>query len=49
MRHIGGLSSGEAIIRNRGTFGADGNGETTSGMNHEGESTKAAPRDGTPR
>jgi len=32
-----------------GTFGADANGEVTSGMNHKGESTKAAPRDGTPR
>ena len=32
-----------------GTFGADDNGEVTSGMNHKGESTKAAPRDGTPR
>ena len=32
-----------------GTFGADGNGEATSGMNYEGESTKAAPRDGTLR
>src|SRR5437016_5568906 len=31
-----------------GTFGADANGEVTSGMNHKGESTKAAPRDGTP-
>ena len=29
-----------------GTFGADGNGEVTSGMNHEGESTNAAPRGG---
>jgi hypothetical protein len=32
-----------------GTFGVDGNGEATSGMNHEGESTNAAPRDGTLR
>jgi len=32
-----------------GTFGADANGEATSGMNHEGESTDAAPRGGTPR
>jgi hypothetical protein len=32
-----------------GTFGADANGEVTSGMNHKGESTKAAPRDGTLR
>ena len=32
-----------------GTFGADDNGEATSGMNHKGESTKAAPRDGTLR
>jgi hypothetical protein len=29
IRHIGGLISGEAIIRNMGTFGADGNGEAT--------------------
>jgi hypothetical protein len=43
------LISGEAVNRNMGTFGADANGEVTSGMNHEGESTKAAPRDGTPR
>src|SRR5260370_5249734 len=49
MRDIGGLVSGEAIIRNMGTFGADANGEAPSGMNHEGESTNAAPRDGTPR
>ena len=32
-----------------GTFGADANGEATSGMNHKGESTKAAPRGGTLR
>jgi hypothetical protein len=32
-----------------GTFGADANGEVTSDMNHKGESTKAAPRDGTLR
>ena len=32
-----------------GTFGADANGEATSGMNHKGESTNAAPRGGTPR
>jgi hypothetical protein len=32
-----------------GTFGADANGEATSGVNHEGESTNAAPRGGTPR
>ena len=32
-----------------GTFGADANGEVTSGMNHEGESTNAAPRGGIPR
>ncbi len=32
-----------------GTFGADANGEATNGMNHEGESTNAAPRGGTPR
>ena len=49
IRHIGGLISGEAIIRNMGTFDADANGEATSGMNHEGESTNAAPRGGTPR
>jgi len=34
--HIGGLSSGEAILRNMGTFGADANGEVTSGMNYKG-------------
>ena len=32
-----------------GTFGADVNGEATSGMNHEGESTEGAPRGGTLR
>ena len=32
-----------------GTFGVDANGEVTSGLNHEGKSTNAAPRDGTPR
>jgi RNA-directed DNA polymerase len=32
-----------------GTFGADANGEAASGMNHKGESTNAAPRDGTLR
>jgi hypothetical protein len=32
-----------------GTFGADANGEATSGMNHKGESTDAAPRGGTLR
>ena len=32
-----------------GTFGADVNGEATSGMNHEGKSTEAAPRGGTLR
>jgi RNA-directed DNA polymerase len=40
---------GEAVSRNVGTFGVDANGEVTSGLNHEGESTNAAPRDGTPR
>jgi hypothetical protein len=33
-----------------GTLGADAtNGEVTSGMNHKGESTEAAPRGGTLR
>ncbi len=32
-----------------GTFDADANGEVTSGLNHEGESTEAASRDGIPR
>ena len=32
-----------------GTFGADANGEATSGMNQKGESTNAAPRGGTLR
>ncbi len=32
-----------------GTFGVDANGKATSGLNHEGESTNATPRDGTPR
>src|SRR6185436_20906278 len=32
-----------------GTFGADANGQATSGMNHKGESTEAAPRGGTLR
>jgi len=32
-----------------GTLGADDNGEATSGMNHKGESRKAAPRGGTLR
>ena len=32
-----------------GTFGVDANGEVTSGLNHEGESTDATPRDGAPR
>jgi hypothetical protein len=49
IRHIGGLISGEAAIRNMGTFGADANGEATSGMNQEGKSTNTAPRGGTPR
>ncbi len=40
---------GEAITRNVGTFGADANEEATSGLNHEGESTNAAPRDGASR
>lgn len=31
-----------------GTFGADANGEATSGMNYESESTNAASRGGTP-
>jgi hypothetical protein len=29
-------------------LGVDGNGEATSGMNHEGESTNARPRGGVP-
>ena len=37
---------GEAIMGNVGTFGVDVNGEATSGLNHEGESTEATPRDG---
>ncbi len=40
---------GEAVSRNVGTFGVDANGEVTSGLNHEEESTDAAPRDGTLR
>ena len=32
-----------------GTFGVDANGEATSGLNYEGESTDATPRDGAPR
>src|SRR5437773_12156685 len=32
-----------------GNYGAYANGEATSGMNHKGESTNAAPRGGTPR
>ena len=32
-----------------GTFGVDANGEAASGLNHEGESTDATPRDGAPR
>jgi len=39
---------GEAITRNMGTFGVDANGGATSGLNHEGESTNATPRDGVP-
>ncbi|HKZ77837.1 MAG TPA: hypothetical protein VJ124_05890 [Pyrinomonadaceae bacterium] len=31
-----------------GTFGVDANGGATSGLNHEGESTNATPRDGVP-
>jgi RNA-directed DNA polymerase len=40
---------GEATTRNVGTFGVDANGEATSGGNHEGERTNAAPRGGAPR
>jgi RNA-directed DNA polymerase len=40
---------GEAVSRNVGTFGVDANGEVTSGLNHEGESTDATPRGGTSR
>ena len=40
---------GEAITRNVGNFGVDANGEATSGLNHEGESTDATPRGGLPR
>jgi RNA-directed DNA polymerase len=32
-----------------GTFGVDANGKATSGMNHKGERTDAAPRGGAPR
>lgn len=32
-----------------GTFGVDANRKTASGLNHEGERTDAAPRDGAPR
>jgi hypothetical protein len=32
-----------------GTFGVDANGEATSGLNQEGESTDATSRDGAPR
>jgi hypothetical protein len=38
----------EAVVWNVGTFGVDADGEATSGYNHEGESTDATPRDGTP-
>jgi hypothetical protein len=33
------LGGVEAAMRNVGTFGVDGNGKATSGMNHEDEST----------
>ncbi len=33
----------------RTTFGVDANGEVSSGLNHEGESTDATPRGGLPR
>ena len=46
---LGGLILGEAIAWNVGTFGVDANGEATSGLNHEGESTDATSRDGAPR
>jgi len=36
-------------MRNVGTFGVDVNGEATSGLNHEGERTNAAPRGGASR
>jgi len=49
IRHTGGLSLEEAVVRNVGTFGVDANGEATSGLNHEGESTDAAPTGGSPR
>jgi len=39
---------GEAITRNVRNFGVDANGEAASGLNHEGESTDATPRDGAP-
>jgi len=39
---------GEAITQNVGNFGVDANGEATSGLNHEGESTDATPSDGAP-
>lgn len=36
IRHIGGLILGEAPTRNARTFGVDANGDTASGLNHEG-------------
>lgn len=33
----------------RGNLDVDANGEATSGVNHEGESTNATSRDGPPR
>ena len=49
IRHIGGLILEEAVVRNVGTFGVNANGEATSGLNHEGESTDATSRGGLPR
>ena len=49
IRHTGGLSLEEAVVRNVGTFGVDANGKVTSGWNHEDESTEATPTGGLPR
>jgi hypothetical protein len=48
IRHTGGLNLEEAVVWNMRNLGVDANGEATSGVNHEGESTNAALRGGLP-
>ena len=49
VRHKGSANLNQALVRNVGTWGSDGKGETQVRGPHEGESTEAGHRGGVTR